>query len=335
MLPKLYLNCATLWSLPLRSGHPLQTCISMFSVTASEDLLTRRWPGLPYQIYIPCPGHIGGSSMCNGEFPLEGLLRLREREISAVPCMECAETHDISTILTGFTLPGQPHGIDPTIIHGQLDRIEAGIVRVEVRAADIAEYVRRIMRIVSIEITDCPRFFSLISEQPTGNRRLRFDRNHYRLTLWCEHPGYWHPWIPASYELDQTKEWVTRIKPYIKLAFMTLRLVVPLTGSIVVAGMPKEQLEQAQAHLDLMKTIVEDLPTLKTQEEIETPSGHMKRQLTLAEGEALRAFRAVLFEHDSLRNFGGMRRVQEPSGDFLWVCPKHYLEYDPGLPTIP
>ena len=58
-------------------------------------------------------------------------------------------------------------------------------------------------------------------------------------------------------------------------------------------------------------------------------------QLTVAEGQALRAIRSNLFEKDRLRAFGGMRRVQAPSGDFLWVCTDHYPEYDPGLPTVP
>jgi hypothetical protein len=45
--------------------------------------------------------------------------------------------------------------------------------------------------------------------------------------------------------------------------------------------------------------------------------------------------RVLLFEHDHMRAFGGLRRVQAPSGDFLWVCADHYPDYDPGLPSIP
>jgi internalin A len=43
----------------------------------------------------------------------------------------------------------------------------------------------------------------------------------------------------------------------------------------------------------------------------------------------------LLFGLDEKRAFGDMRRVQSPSGDFLWVCANHYPEYDPGLPVIP
>ncbi len=24
-----------------------------------------------------------------------------------------------------------------------------------------------------------------------------------------------------------------------------------------------------------------------------------------------------------------------PTGDYLWVCPVHYRQYDPGLPVLP
>lgn len=57
-------------------------------------------------------------------------------------------------------------------------------------------------------------------------------------------------------------------------------------------------------------------------------------QLTAAEGAALRALRTIIFEHDPLRAFGGLRRVQSSAGDLLWVCEYHYTDYDPGLPII-
>jgi hypothetical protein len=59
--------------------------------------------------------------------------------------------------------------------------------------------------------------------------------------------------------------------------------------------------------------------------------GETTRQLTATEGVALRA---IIFEHDQLPAFGGLRRVQAPAGDLLWVCKDHYPDYDPGLPVI-
>jgi hypothetical protein len=47
-----------------------------------------------------------------------------------------------------------------------------------------------------------------------------------------------------------------------------------------------------------------------------------------------RAVRELLVALDPAREFAGLRRVVAESGDYLWVCPEHYLHYDPGLPEL-
>ena len=84
-----------------------------------------------------------------------------------------------------------------------------------------------------------------------------------------------------------------------------------------------------------MATLVDKLPDELPGQQEEMDLSELPSQLTLPEGEALRGLRVLLFEHDRLRSFGGLRRVHAPSGDFLWVCPTHYPDYDPGLPSIP
>jgi internalin A len=84
-----------------------------------------------------------------------------------------------------------------------------------------------------------------------------------------------------------------------------------------------------------MNTLVADLPVGTGLSAGDTGLTRAKGQLTLAEGAGLRALRSIVFEQDPHRAFGGMRRVQAPSGDLMWVCPEHYPEYDPGLPVIP
>jgi hypothetical protein len=81
-----------------------------------------------------------------------------------------------------------------------------------------------------------------------------------------------------------------------------------------------------------MKALVQTLPVAETAEglHVDHPGG-----LTRAEGAGLRALRETLLRVDEARAFGGLRRRQTPSGDFVWVCPQHYAEYDPGLPSLP
>ena len=298
-----------------------------------EDLITRRWPGLTYRLYIPCPGTTADGSPCPGTFPLDGLMRQREGGQVTVACMECPAIPDISALLTGFAAPTVPLAAELHQVSSRLADLTAGITTVQGQAAQIADAVRRVHQIVGTEVTDCPRLFTLAPARPTGVKRALIHQDHYQLTLWCEHPGYEHPWEPATYDLDPPKEWLTQIAPYAVLVFRTLQLIVPLAGAVAITALPTAQQSSAQTHLEVMKAFVADLPATQQARAEDNLTGSTG-QLTAAEGAALRAIRAIIFEHDRLRAFGGLRRVQAPAGDLLWVCENHYPDYDPGLPVI-
>ncbi len=305
-----------------------------------EDLITRRWPGLGYRLFIPCPGTTTDGSMCSGQFPLDGLLRLREHGHTTYTCIDCAQVHDISLLLTGFAQPDVPLQPELERLQDQLADVVSGVNRLEGYAADTADSMRRVLRVVGTEVTDCPRLFTLTFEKPTGIRVLKFYQRHYHLVLWCEHPGHWHPWAAASYSLDQPRDWLVRISPYAILVFKALQLVAPIAGAVAGVVLTDEQLKHTQHELELMTTLVADISEhlsghgIKEQGDIVSP-GESASQLTPAQGEALRAIRILLFNLDPARAFGDLRRVQAPSGEFLWVCTTHYAEYDPGLPRIP
>ena len=56
--------------------------------------------------------------------------------------------------------------------------------------------------------------------------------------------------------------------------------------------------------------------------------------MTKAEGAALHAFHEKLLELDPGRVFGGLQRVLTPTGDYLWLCPDHREEFEPGMPDL-
>ena len=69
-----------------------------------EDLVTTRWPGLTYQLFVPCPGRASNGRACPGRFRLDGLLRVRENgQTNIYPCADCGQIYEISALLTGFT----------------------------------------------------------------------------------------------------------------------------------------------------------------------------------------------------------------------------------------
>ncbi|WP_305790188.1 COR domain-containing protein [Symbioplanes lichenis] len=304
-------------------------------IDSVQLLLHLRWPGLHYSLVIPCP-----TAGCTGEFPLDNLLRRRRNQRSRRDCMECDGEFDIAELLTGFSaVEPELHSAINRLVYRiddmsqAVEKIEAGVDRIEVLATESTHFLRRVIKTLSTEVTDCPRIFTL-APPPRASvlDRLRLTTDLVLLTLWCEHPGEWHPWHEASYELRQEKEWLGHISPYIDFLLKALRLVVPVTAAVAGVVLPKPDLDDINAELQLMKVVAERLPAQVDRPERE--SEVTENNLTMAEGAALRAFRALLFRQDPSQHFGGLRRVQAPSGEFLWVCPRHYQEYDPGLPTV-
>ena len=220
-------------------------------------------------------------------------------------------------------------------LHEQLDDVGSSVRRMEMHAAEAAESTRQVLKAVSSEVTDCPRLFTLAREQAVGLRRLRFYQRDYRLIMWCEQPGEWHPWSPATYSIQHPEKWLATIGPYAALVFKTLRLVVPIAGAVAGVIYNEDELKRSARELELMKTLVDKLPDHAAEGSSKHSLPADGSRLTPAEGSALRELRYLLFQQDPARRFGGLRRVQGASGDLLWVCAYHYGGYDPGLPKIP
>ena len=195
--------------------------------------------------------------------------------------------------------------------------------------------MRRVLGVVGSEVVDCPRLFTLAPLQQTGIRRIMLHQRCYDLTLWCEAPGYWHPWPDARYRIDEPKVWFRNMSPYVSLVVKVLKNVSPVVAAAVGVVLDEDHFKKVHHQLELMQALVNEVPEQAFEERLEIDVGESADKLTKAEGKALREFRAWLFEHDPMRGFGGLRRVMEPSGEFLWVCSDHYDNYDPGLPTIP
>jgi internalin A len=294
-----------------------------------EDLLTHRWPGLNYRLYIPCPTSSAVGKICPERFSLDGLLRLREHGHTTRTCEGCVIEYDIAYLLTGFALPIHPLRSDFDRLSGEIRAVGRGVSELRRYAADIANVMHLMLKAIAVEVDDCPRLFT-VSDASAGVLR----RRQHRITLWCEYPGEWHAVAEAAYEVRKPSR-LLEIAPYASLVFKALRLAFPIASRLAGVVFSEEQFKQSERELQLMEAIIERLPVnLATSGwEIETSQGPTK--LTLAEGQALRALRQLLREQDPARAYGGLRRVMAETGEFLWVCPEHYLAYDPGLPTIP
>jgi hypothetical protein len=184
---------------------------------------------------------------------------------------------------------------------------------------------------LSTEVTDCPRLFTLA---PGGHDRKRgrfWQQDRLLLTLWCEHPGYEHPCSKATYIVARPKHWISDVSPYVRLVVKTLHLVVPLAGAAAGFVLSEEQLKGVERSIKFTETLAETLP--EPRESKDDPAFDVNFGSS-AEGAGLRALRTFLMAEDPVQSFGGLRRVPSPSGDFLWICPEHYREYDRGLPVV-
>jgi internalin A len=300
-----------------------------------EDLITRGWPGLRYTLHIPCPARTADGSRCADPIPVDRLLAHRQDGDAHYRCSRCGTSHDLSWLLTGFSQPVLSLQPELDRLHAEVADPHTGQNALKAGAADTADSIRRLLRAVTTETTDCPRLFTLTPAGPAGFGPLGLDQQRCRLALWCEHPGHWHPWPAASYVIGQGREEILRIASYATLVFKALALVAPLATAVTGVILTPGELQLVEDQIQLTAAVIAALPSQETSDRPDLATPGSAHQITLAQAQAWRAVRALILEHDPGRAFGGLRPVQAPSGELLWACPGHYPQYDPGLPRIP
>ena len=300
-----------------------------------ENLLEDRWIGMEFGFYIPCPTRQADGAACTARFPLKGLLDYRERGYTAYPCLQCQKEHDVSRLLTGFPTYDIPLQSKLDSLHGQIANIASSVDDLQHHSADTAESVRLLLGMAGTEVTDCPRLFTITPKPARHMQRLiRSYKREYRLVLWCEHPACMHPWRPASYDISSVRDWLANIAEYAVLVFKALRIAVPIALAADMILSP-ELMKDAAEEIELMESLVEELPNRISSNDPEAAAFDMPGRPTRTHAAAARAFRAFMFRRDPYHIFGGLRRYIGASGEPLWICATHSKDYDPGLPDIP
>ena len=143
------LHSPTELSLTVRGSSP----VYFFNVLRDtlEDLCIRRWPGLSYQLRIPCyRAKQTGSRTCAEGFPVEAIEGFQQRGWTHITCNGCYDQLDVSRLATGFSL-ADGHIIERLDeLAGALALVGEGVRRSE-EAADV---VRVVLRALSAEVTD-------------------------------------------------------------------------------------------------------------------------------------------------------------------------------------
>ncbi|MBM7864451.1 COR domain-containing protein [Lentzea nigeriaca] len=306
-----------------------------------EDLIHHRWKGLTYEFLVPCGKTESDGTRCVGVFPYRALVKFRQRRERRIICTSCASWSDVEELISGLSQPTgslefMVRNVHRTLVQQQeqLSRMEASIATSarfrQVFEAETSRHLRIALRMLSAEVTDCPRLFTIAPADRKAVVHAMSTRLHYKITLWCEESGHEHPWPNATYDFKPTKEWITTIGPYVRFIAGMLRFVVPVAGAVYATTLTKDELELVKADIELTKTLADKLPQSQGESTTSLPQG-----MTRAEGAGLRTLRSLLLALDPVSAFGDLRRVHTPSGDIAWVCPHHHNLYDPGLPELP
>lgn len=314
-----------LW-ISVRATYPAHL-MSLLSDSVTH-LIQQRWPGLRYSLTVPCPPECRNEPRRSGRLKLDVLRKRRADGKRVSECPDCGDDLSIEQLLHGFEWP-RPDSSP------QLEEIHALV-------SYNAQMVRTLLNAIGSETKECPRLFTLLPEEAGVLARVNpgsWGRMSFRLTLWCEMPDAQHPVCPigsggeGEYVFDGARSWLLRIAPLVRAVVQTLRYAIPIGGAVVKAGVDATLLKEIGPKIDVMEKAV---TTLLKGEFDPRKGGHTEFQLRdYASGAHLRELRKLLKRVDPSEVWGGLRRVQVKTGDFLWLCPNHYRVFEPDLPVLP
>ena len=281
-----------------------------------EHLINLRWEGLAYRLEVPCRGLTDDGEPCDNRFRLSDLTKAQSKQIYKMPCVRCWNEQNVFELLTGFAAGDAD-------VSEKLDEVLVHSKAAATNSAEAAGGLRAVMKALAAENRDCPRLFTLV---PLSGGPVR---DTYELTLWCEHPDNEHPCEDGVHEIKQTKEWLANLGPYMSLTAKALKVVAAVAGLSGVG----DALGDGVKKLGEMEKLVTGLKPPDR-----SMSGDREREgggLTRAQGAGFRELFSLLHELDPRHRWARMRRFLTPQGDYLWICPDHHKEYDPGLPILP
>ncbi len=325
----------------MRATYP-QHFITLLSDSV-EWLIEQRWPGLTYDLAVPCPNRDKKGRPCEGRFELASLRHFLADGDETIRCQkQCLQKVGIAKLLTGF----DPPDFD---LRERLDQLQksADLARAEQRqyASYAAQMSRTMLRAMTAETRECPRLFTLIPQKLAKWKPKNLGRDGLRMTLWCEMPDCEHATCkigsdgPGEYTFTRPQEWLVKVAPYAKMISTLLSVAAPIAAASVKAAIGPDTLADVGKSIDVMKEVVSGSLKLggELAGEIDVKGGRRDADgyRSSPEGAGLRELHSLLLELDPARTWGNLRRVLTPTGDYLWLCPTHYREYDPGLPVLP
>ncbi len=326
------------FALTVRAGFPSHFLTLL--IDGLEYLIKDRWPGLDYQFAVPCPHAGDDGKPCRGRLKLEFLRKVRTRGRTSTDCPECAEAVDIEQLLFGLNTPDLE-------LQRKLDRLQWSasestqkLDRLQWSVSESAQQIRRILKAIESEARECPRLFTLLPESLKPWNPSNLGMTGHCLTLWCEMPDDEHPLCrigskgEGEYHFKRAGDWLHRAAPSLNCIAGALKLATKFAGPTLKAMFPGEEMKPVISYVEMMATTTGAL--LEGKFEVKPGPSEPYQLRGRPEGADLREFQSLLMDvAKDNKKWGGLRRVINESGDYLWLCPKHHAIYEPPLPKIP
>jgi predicted ATPase len=291
-------------------------------------LIKDNWPGLEgrYRFSVPCPEVIKGEP-CKGRFNIHTLREILADGDTTIRCQECVKKQSITELLLGFEKRSPEE-----LLQEMRQEMNARFDGIESLAA---YYFMSTLRAIADEAKHGPRLFTFRSRDAGLSPKQLFTRP-ISLQLWCEAEGCQHPIIEDGkglYSIDQPHDWVMKIAPYANFALDILKTVAPIAAPAINTffGPKTTELWGIADQLSLASAIIGKLP-----EEVKTPDKPMLQRGMVSEPErsGILALHRLLNQLDPNQENLGLHRVATYTGDFRWLCQRHYDAYQPNIPDV-
>ena len=302
------------------------------------ELTLRRYPGLQITRKLPCPdpSHIG----CLHEFDYANLVKRLERTPpkETIECETCSEDISITQLLFGL------HWTTQAAVLQRIDELEDTIEDTmqdgfkELRELVQSNFLRQFCAMQKFPESHCPNLFVLRSdERKVWSKDIGMQR--INLQLYCQMPGRMHPTIDPKdpkqpcglYPIDEPQKWLQTVTPYYRRMVKILKFATPLVGPWLGIMEAKDYETIFKSDIDFAKELAGKLPDSKGFADADyadaLPEGD--RKLETIDGAALRALRQLLEQKDPSKQWGNLKQILTPEGDYLWLCEHHAKEFYP------
>jgi internalin A len=311
-----------------------------------QKLIDDNWPGLKdrYSFVIPCKGQRKDAA-CSGRFPIDFLQHmLEEMGITQVPCQKCFQPQDVESLLYGFEREDERQEF--VKLQQKVERFSEEIKdavtnQTQLVRDDITKFVDKVdyyfmafMRAIATEAKHGPRLFTM---EPLGGWKTYLIKpmltRRYQLQLWCEASGCEHPVLDEDkgiYKVDVPHEWVKRVAPYANFIASVLKTLLPMTAPAINLFLGDKGVESLgiKEELELMKEGTGKLlPEMKISDSL-----RLQQRISEDERSGLLALHAILRDKDPHHENLGLLRVATYTGDYQWLCRKHYEESQSKIP---